>query len=149
MNGPYSIENLILDRLAERLGSLAIVASGAALSAQSISLGELAVPLVVVEPSETDVSNQSAKADHIIEAQTWIVAVVVRHVADPDRLRADYTELDSILIAAIGALTGWKPPIPGSRELRYTARTDVVHETGLLEVGLVFTTFYNFTAPSA
>ncbi len=143
MSGPYSIETDIVNRLAEQLPPAVRAASGAALSAQAKSVGELA-PIVVIEPTETEVSDSSQNARHIIEDQEWVAAVVVRHTADPETLTCDYTELDAVIIATIGALTGWKPSA-GTRELRYAARGDILHEPGLLEVRLSFTTFYHIS----
>jgi len=143
MTGPYAVENAILDRLALRLDSTVRVASGAALSAQAASVGELA-PIVIVEPTEAEVSSSAPRADHVVEDQEWVAAVIVRHTADPETLRCDYTELDAAIVAVISALSGWKPGT-GVRELRYAARGDILHEPGLLEVRLSFTTFYHLS----
>lgn len=142
--GPFGVENDILDRLRDRLDSSTLVASGGAISQQGLSIGELALPLVVVEPIETDVSDATARSDHIVEDQSWLVSIVARHLADPDRLRVDYREVDALIVAAVSALSGWVPPT-GVREFRYLGRDDVIHDPGLLEVGLRFGTFYHLS----
>lgn len=146
--GPYGIENAILDRLQEAIGPLATVASGAAISAQGLSVGELAVPLAVVEPRAAEVSAQTARADSVIEDQSWLVSLVVRHDVDRERLRADYSELDTLVLRTISALTGWQPPT-GVRELRYQSREDALHEPGLLEVGLMFSVLYHLNTTAS
>lgn len=146
MTGPLGVENAILDRLAEVLDPATRVASGAAISALGLDLGALALPLVVVEPQAAQVSDLSARGSHVIEDQSWLVSLTARHTADPERLRSDYSEIDPVIMSIIGGLTGWKAST-AVRELRYQGREDFIHEPGLIEVGLLFSTFYHLDAP--